>query len=167
MCRKCDRNLLLEYATEFVCLACEFVVEKTKIQLTKLQRKQNTNFTTRLSYAKPKIISICMEVDSLTSSNNDFDLLASALTYLNRILPNFDKISEDFETNSLSRNSNGIQKAGNDAIRMLKWMISDDYYVNINSNDLIATALKAMKGVKLTVSQQTFFQINNKENDLK
>ena len=37
MCMKCGRNLLLEYATEFVCLSCNIVIDKTKQQLTKLQ----------------------------------------------------------------------------------------------------------------------------------
>ena len=83
---KCGRNLLLENATEFVCLACDIVIEKTKQQLTKLQRKQNACFTNRLTYATPKIISICMEVETLLPNEpNNFDLIATALTILQTI----------------------------------------------------------------------------------
>ena len=169
MCRRCGRNLLLEYATEFVCLACNIVIEKTKQQLTKLQRKHNACFTNRLTYATPKIISICMEVESIIPSTTDFDLLATALTYLKqkklnvlgRILQNFDEMPEDFETNYFSRTSKLIQKAGNDAIRMMKWMVVDNYYDNMNYHDLIATALTAMKGEKLNVSKPNFSIIND------
>ena len=125
---KCGRNLLLEYATEFVCLACNIVIDKTKQQLTKLQRKQNACFTNRLTYATPKLISICMEVESLIPSTTDFDLLATALTILkqkklnviNYILENFSEMDDDYETNGFSRTSWGIHKAGNDAFRMMK-----------------------------------------------
>ena len=167
---KCGRNVLLEYATEFICLACNIVIEKTKQQLTKLQRKQNACFSNRLTYATPKKISICMEVESLFPSYTDFDLLASALTYLKLkklnvidiTLQNFDEMPEDFETNYFSRNPKGIHRAGNDAIRMMKWMVSDNYYDNMNYHDLIATVLTAMKGEKLNVAIQFFSIINDR-----
>ena len=101
-----------------------------------------------------------MEVESLIPSTTDFDLLATALTYLklkklnviDRILQNFE-MPEDFETDYFSRTSTkGIQKAGNDAIRLMKWMVVDNYYDNMNYHDLIATALTAMKGEKLNVT---------------
>ena len=69
---------------------------------------------------------------------------------------------EDFETDYFSRTSKGIQKAGNDAIRMMKWIVSDNYYDNMNYHDLTATALTAMKGEKLNVSQQNFSIINDR-----
>ena len=111
-----------------------------------------------------------MEVESIIPSTTDFDLLATALTYLklkklnviDRILQNFDEMPEDFETNFFSRTSKGIQKAGNNAIRMMKWMVVDNYYDNMNYHDLIATALTAMKGEKLNVSQQNFFITNDR-----
>ena len=65
MCKRCNRNFLLEYEYEFVCYICGFNIEKTKNQLTKIQKKKNTNFLNRLTYAKPKIISICIAVNSL------------------------------------------------------------------------------------------------------
>ena len=141
MCMKCGRNLLLEYATEFVCLACNIVIDKTKRYLTKLQRKQNACFTNRLTYATPKISSICMEVEFLLpSEHSNFDLIATALTILKQkklnvidhVLKNFTEMDDDYETNAFSGNSTGIQKAGNDAIRMMKWMVVDNYYENMN-----------------------------------
>ena len=78
---KCGRKFFLEYATEFVCLACNIVIDKTKQQLTKLQRKQKACFTNRLTYATPKRISICMKVEPLLPNEpNNFDLIATALT---------------------------------------------------------------------------------------
>ena len=171
MCRRCGRNLLLEYATEFVCLACNIVIEKTKQQLTKLQRKQNACFTNRLTYATPKLISICMEVETLLPNEpNNFDLIATALTILkqkklnvtNHVLKNFSEIDDDYETGGFYQDSSGISRAGNDAIRMMKWMVSDNYYANMNYYDLIATAITAMKGEKLNVTNQFFSIINDR-----
>ena len=44
ICKRCNRNFLLEYEYEFVCYICGLIVEKTKKQLTKIQKKKNTNF---------------------------------------------------------------------------------------------------------------------------
>ena len=170
MCGRCNRNLLLEYATEFVCLACNIVIEKTKQQLTKLQRKQNACFTNRLTYATPKIISICMEVETLLPNEpNNFGLIATVLTILKQkklnvidhVLKNFTEMDDDYETGGFYRDSSGISRAGNDAIRMMKWMVGDNYYDNMNYYDLIATALTAMKGEKLNVTKDNFSIIND------
>ena len=119
MCMKCGRNLLLEYATEFRCLACNIVIDKTKQQLTKLQRKQNPCFTNRLLYATPKIISICMEIETLLPNEpNNFDLMATALTILkqkklnvmNHILKNFSEMDGDYKANPFSRVQNEFKK---------------------------------------------------------
>ena len=40
ICKKCNRNFLLEYEYEFVCYICGYIVEKTKNQLTKIQKKK-------------------------------------------------------------------------------------------------------------------------------
>ena len=167
LCKKCNRNFLLEYEYEFTCYICGFIIEKTKNQLTKEQRKKKTNFLGRLNYAKPKIISICMDVDSITKSL-DYDLLAAALTFIKQkklniidsILEKFYDIPEEFETNDLVRKSEGIQKAGNYSLRMMKWLVSNKYYENINYFDLIGTALTFMKGEKLNVTNDLFCIIN-------
>ena len=39
-CKRCNRNFILEYDFEFVCYICGFNIEKTKSQLTKIQRKK-------------------------------------------------------------------------------------------------------------------------------
>ena len=49
--------------------------------MTKVQRKKNSNFKGRLTYATPKIIGICMKVNSLVQTN-DIDVLAAILTHL-------------------------------------------------------------------------------------
>ena len=40
ICKKCNRNFLLEYENEFVCYICGYIVEKTKNQLTKNTKKR-------------------------------------------------------------------------------------------------------------------------------
>ena len=166
MCRRCNRNALLEYEYEFTCYVCEFNVIKTKNQLTKVQRKKNINFKGRCTYATPKIIGICMEVNSLVQTN-DIDVLAAVLTYLKKkrlnileeILNKFDDMPDDFERNVFAA-SEGIHKAGDYALRMMKWLVSARYYENINYYDLIATALMYIKGDKLNVTKEFFLFIN-------
>ena len=65
-------------------------------------------------------------------------------------------MDDDYETNGFSRTSWGINKAGNDATRMMKWMVADNYYDNMNYYNLIATALTFMKWEKLDVTIQFF-----------
>ena len=165
LCRRCNRNTLLEYEYEFTCLVCEFNVIKQKKQLTKFQRK-NTNFKGRLTYATPKIIAICIEISSLVQSNY-IDVLAAALTYLKQkklniideILKKFDDMPDEFETNVFAA-TEGIHEAGDYALRMMKWLISGRYIQNINHHDLIATALRFMKGERLNTTKEGFAYIN-------
>ena len=66
---------------------------------------------------------------------------------------------DDFETNIFDRSSYGIHKAGNYAIRMMKWMNRDIYIDNINYYDLIGTALTYMKGRKFYMLQRNFLHL--------
>ena len=81
LCRRCNRNALFEYEYEFTCLVCEFIVVKTKNQLTKTQREKIADFEGRLTYATPKIIAICLEISSMVQTNK-IDVLAAVVTYL-------------------------------------------------------------------------------------
>ena len=58
--------------------------------------------------------------------------------------------------------SEGIHKAGDYALRMMKWLVSARYYENINYYDLIATALRYMKGEQLFVRKEVFLFINER-----
>ena len=160
MCMRCGRNFLIEYEYEFTCFVCGFNIIKPKSQLSKLQIKKRINFNGRLKYANNKIISISMEIETLMRDDDekeDLDRLATYLTLIKRkklyvnetILRKFYEMSDDFEVNPLSRGAIGIQKAGNYALRMMKWLVSQSYYENINYYDLIATVLMYMKGKKL------------------
>ena len=71
----------------------------------------------------------------------------------------FDDMPDDFEKNPFAA-SEGIHKAGDYAIRMMKWLISARYYENINYYDLVATALRYMKGEQLFVTKEVFLLIN-------
>ena len=66
---------------------------------------------------------------------------------------------DEFETNAFAA-SEGIHKAGDYALRMMKWLISARYIENFNYYDLIATALTYMKGSKLNVTKEGFTYIN-------
>ena len=68
---------------------------------------------------------------------------------------------DDFETDGIERMSKGIYKAGNYAIRMMKWMIRDIHVENINYFDLVGTALTYMKGRNLYVTKELFALIND------
>ena len=61
----------------------------------------------------------------------------------------FDEMPDDFESNALVREAEGIHKAGNYSLRTMSWLVSARYYENINYYDLIATALTFMKGENL------------------
>ena len=67
---------------------------------------------------------------------------------------------DEFETNALAA-SEGIHKAGDYCLRMMKWLTSARYYEKIKYYDLIATALRFMKGSKLNVTKELFSSINN------
>ena len=45
---------------------------------------------------------------------------------------------------------------------MMKWLVSARYYENINYYDLIATALRYMKGEQLFVRKEVFLFINER-----
>ena len=60
-CRHCNRNTLLPYKYEFICIVCGYNVNKRKHELSKIQRKK-INFINRLKYAEVKIFSICVDV---------------------------------------------------------------------------------------------------------
>ena len=74
-----------------------------------------------------------MEINSLVQTNN-IDVLAAILTYLKQkklyvieeSLKKFDDTPVDFETYALIREAEGIQKAGDYALRRLKWFIRLD-----------------------------------------
>ena len=88
-----------------------------------------------------------MEINSLVQTDN-IDVLASVLTYLKQkklniieeIRKKFDDMPNDFESNALVRESEGIDKAGNYALRKMKWLVSAKDYDDKNYYDLIATA---------------------------
>ena len=66
---------------------------------------------------------------------------------------------DEFETNVFAA-TEGIHEAGDYALRMMKWLISGRYIQNINHHDLIATALRFMKGERLNTTKEGFAYIN-------
>ena len=109
-------------------------------------------------------------INKITFPNNinEYDILGGILTYLKQkklkiidsILKNFDYMPDDFENNRIDRNSKGICKAGNYAIRMMSWLVRDIYVNNINYYDLVFTALTYMKREKIYITKELFELIN-------
>ena len=68
---------------------------------------------------------------------------------------------DDFETNVFAA-SEGRHKAGDYALRMMKWLMSARYIENFNYFDLIATVLMYMKGERLNDTKEFFSVVNDR-----
>ena len=82
-CPSCNRNLILPYQYEYICLFYGHNIIKQKHELTKEQRKRQT-FSSRLKYAERKIWTICVDVMQ-TYSGDDYDELVNVLSSLKKI----------------------------------------------------------------------------------
>ena len=71
-CGHCNRNTLLPYEYEFTCIACGYIVNKRKHELSKIQRKK-INFNNRLKYAEVKIFSICVDKNKIYQVNDFYE----------------------------------------------------------------------------------------------
>ena len=151
-CLHCNRNCLLPYEYEFICLACGFNVIKRKHELSKIQRKK-INFINRLKYAEIKIFSICVDVYKIYESD-DYDKIYEVLSKLknknlkkkNILIEKYKDMLENpnFEQNHYSITSTGIYRIAHDSIRLMKWICHYDrsYYENINYYDLMGSICK-------------------------
>ena len=79
-CGHCNRNTLLPYEYEFICIACGYNVNKRKHKPSKIQRKK-INFIIGLKYAEQKIFCICIDVYKFYNGN-DVDELYEVLSTL-------------------------------------------------------------------------------------
>ena len=79
-CRHCNRNTSLPFEYEFTCFSCGFNVIKTKLQLSKIQRKK-VNFIDRLKYAEQKIFCICIDIYKIYEGD-DSDKIYEVLSAL-------------------------------------------------------------------------------------
>ena len=79
-CGHCNRNTLLPYEYEFICIACGYNVTKRKHDLSKIQRKK-INFINRLKYAEVKIFCICIDVYKIYEGNG-YDEIYKVLSTL-------------------------------------------------------------------------------------
>ena len=85
-----------------------------------------------------------MEINSLVQTDN-IDVLASVLTYLKQkklniieeIRKKFDDMPNDFESNALVRESEGIDKAGNYALRKMKWLVSAILFLSLTDEGIL------------------------------
>ena len=151
-CGHCNRETLLPYEYEFICIACGYNVNKRKHQLYKTQRKK-INFINRLKYAEQKIFCICIDVYKLYEGV-DFDEMSKVLSKLKNkelkinsiLIENYKKMLEifDFEQSYWSRTAEGIYRIGHDSIRLVRWICYYDrsYYGKINYYDLMGSICK-------------------------
>ena len=147
-CGHCNRNPLLQYKYEFICISCGFNLIKRKRELTKIQRRK-INFINRLKYAEQKRFCICTEVYQL-SQNNDYDKKYDVLSTLKikkmkikDILIEKYKImleNPDIEQHYWSRTAIDVYKIGHDSIRLMELLIYYDrsYHDNLNYFDLMS-----------------------------
>ena len=54
-CPRCKQNIWLEFNKGFYCQNCEYIIDKQKHQIDKQVRRQDRDFSSRLSYANKKI----------------------------------------------------------------------------------------------------------------
>ena len=153
-CRHCNRNTLLPHEYEFTCFSCGFNVNKTKHQLSKIQRKK-INLINRLKYAERKIFCICIYVYKIYESN-DYKKIYEVLSTLKhkKMKINYTLIlkyknmieNPNFEQNYWSRTADGIYKIGHDSIRLMKWICYYDrsYYENMKYYDLMGSILSSL-----------------------
>ena len=79
-CGPCNRNTLLPYEYEFICIVCGDNVNKRKHELSKIQRKK-INFINRLKYSEQKIFCICIDVYKIYEGD-DFEEIYKVLSTL-------------------------------------------------------------------------------------
>ena len=144
-----NRNTLLPYEYEFICISCGYNVNKRKHELSKIQRKK-INFINRLKYAEVKIFSICVDLYKIYEGDNFNEIYKVLSTLKNKKLKINNTLIEiykdmiknpNFEQNKYSITSNGIYKIGHDSIRLMKRICYYDrsYYGNINYYDLMGS----------------------------
>ena len=148
-CGHCNRNTLLPYEYEFICLSCGFNVIKRKHELSKVQRKK-INFINRLKYAEVKIFAICVDVYKIYEGVDYNEIYKVLSTLKNKKLKINNTLIEiyidmlknpDFEQNKYSLTSTGIYRIGHDSIRLMKWICYYDrsYYENSNYYDMMGS----------------------------
>ena len=113
-CGHCNRNTLLPYEYEFTCFSYGYNANKSKHELSKIQRKK-INFINRLKYAEIKIFSICVDLYKIYEGD-DYDEIYKVLSTLKnkklKINNNLVEIYKDmlkktqFRTKLLVKNSN-------------------------------------------------------------
>ena len=141
-CRHCNRNTLLPYEYEFICIACGYNVTKRKHELCKIQKKKII-FINRLKYAEQKNFCICIDVYKIYEGGDYDEIYKVSSTLKNKKIKISNTLIEiykdmlknpNFEQNKYSLTSTGIYKIGHDSIRLMKWICyyNRSYYENIN-----------------------------------
>ena len=80
-CEHCNRNTLLPYEYEWICISCGFNLTERKHELSKIQRK--IIFINRLKYGEQKIFCICVGVYKIFEGD-DFDEIFQALSAIKK-----------------------------------------------------------------------------------
>ena len=150
-CCHCNRNTLLPYEYEWSCVSCGFNLIKRKHELSKKQRKKF--FNNRMKYAEVKILSICVDVYKIYESDEYIRIYTVLSTLKSKKLNINNTIIEinentlenpDFEQNTYSLTSSGVNKIAQDSKRIMKWICFYDryYYENIKYCDLLGSVCK-------------------------
>ena len=81
-CGHCNRNTLLPYEYEYICIACGYNVTKRKHELSKIQRKK-INSLNRLKYVEVEIFCNCKDVYKIYE-DDDFKEIYKVLSALKK-----------------------------------------------------------------------------------
>ena len=160
----CNRRFFIEFPYEYRCFNCNIKVIKQKRNLTKIQRKRQANFSNRFKHAELKISVICMDVMQIYRES-DLYLIAATLLLLKKSKLNFnDTIFEKYcnmlyySVEVANDDAKGVWAYGYEALRLVKWLLIDKYYDNINYFDLIYTIIN--KDKKIMITLEVFEYIN-------
>ena len=156
MC-KLQPKIFIEFPYEYRCLICNAKAIKQKRELIKIQRKRQAKFSNRFKYAELKISVICMDVMQIYCGSSE-SLIAAILLLLKKSKLNFNNIIFEKYCNMLYYSvevandyAKGVWAYGYEALRLVKWLLIDKYYDNINYFDLIYTIMNKDKNIIITL----------------
>ena len=154
-CPSCKQNTWLEFDKGYCCTNCEYIINKQKHQINKKVRRQDHDFSTRLSYANKKIMEIYINmVDTTYNSSEDMnnklqELKGKTKLKFHKDISNYyiERKNKNFQTQDqdpFSRNARGISKIYHDVLLLMKFLQTKPKVKDMNNNyyDLYYTVIK-------------------------
>ena len=154
-CPSCKQNNWLEFNKGYYCQNCEYIINKQKHEIDKNVRRQDRDFSTRLSYANKKIREIYINMVNTTyNSTEDMiiklqELKAKTNLKFYKNIKNYyiemkNRIFQTQDQDLFSKNSQGISKIYHEVLLSMKFLQTKPQVKNMNTNyyDLYYTVIK-------------------------